>query len=236
MKTAVLLLAASLLFAADPVREERVQFAKGASSATKSGVIKGYASVKYKLAASAGQQMEVTLKPSNRSNYFNIMAPGADSALFLGDTSGNHFSGKLEKSGDYVIDVYLMRNAARRNETSRYTITFKVTGAGAASPSAAATWPAKYNASGSVKCSSGSAALDRMCEFRVVRNGASGADVWVVNADASSPVKHRLLRLTNKVFTTNDGSKLPSERKADNWLVTAGQERYFIPDAAIFGG
>jgi hypothetical protein len=143
VKTAVLLLASSLLFAADPVREERVQFTKGATSATKSGVIKGYASVKYKLGASAGQQMEVTLKPSNRSNYFNIMAPGADSALFMGNVSGNHFSGKMEKSGDYVIDVYLMRNAARRNESSKYSITFKVTGATPGSGSSAAAGPAK---------------------------------------------------------------------------------------------
>jgi len=113
-----------------------VQFAKGESAATLKDKIKGDESVDYRLGATAGQTMTVTLKPSNRSTYFNVMAPGEDSAIFIGSTEGNNFSGRLPKSGDYVVRVYLMRNAARRNEASSYSIEFKIT-AGAAGAAAA---------------------------------------------------------------------------------------------------
>jgi hypothetical protein len=119
-------LASTLAWAADGIRETAVQFAKGKSTATLKGKIKGDESVDYRLGAAAGQTMTVTLKPSNRSTYFNVMASGEDSAIFIGSSEGNKFSGKLPKSGDYVVRVYLMRNAARRNETSSYSIEFKI--------------------------------------------------------------------------------------------------------------
>jgi hypothetical protein len=119
-------LAGTPVWAADGIRETAVQFAKGKSSATLKDKIKGDESVDYRLGATAGQTMTVTLKPSNRSTYFNVMAPGEDSAIFIGSSEGNKFSGKLPKSGDYVVRVYLMRNAARRNETSSYSIEFKI--------------------------------------------------------------------------------------------------------------
>jgi hypothetical protein len=119
-------LASAPAWAADGIRETAVQFAKGKSAATLKGEVKGDESVDYRLGAAAGQTMTVTLKPSNRSTYFNVMAPGEDSAIFIGSSEGSRFSGKLAKSGDYVVRVYLMRNAARRNETSRYSIEFKI--------------------------------------------------------------------------------------------------------------
>ena len=86
-------------WAADGIREQAVQFAKGKSSATVKDKIKGDESVNYKLGAAAGQTMTVTLKPSNRSTYFNVMAPGADSAMFIGSTEGNKFSGNAAEVG-----------------------------------------------------------------------------------------------------------------------------------------
>ena len=44
-------------------------------------------------------------------------------------TSGNEFEGTLPKSGDYKIRVYMMRNAARRDETANYRLKMIVTGA-----------------------------------------------------------------------------------------------------------
>jgi len=119
-------LAGTPVWAADGIRETAVQFAKGKSAATLKGEVRGDESVDYRVGAAAGQTMTVTLKPSNRSTYFNVMAPGEDSAIFIGSTEGNRFSRKLPRSGDYVVRVYLMRNAARRNETSSYSIEFKI--------------------------------------------------------------------------------------------------------------
>ena len=79
--------------------------------------------------ARAGQVMSVLFRPSNRSCYINVWTPGADSAAFNGSVTGNEYTANLAMSGDYAIQVYLMRNAARRNETCRYRVTVEITGA-----------------------------------------------------------------------------------------------------------
>lgn len=112
--------------AQDAPRTERVQFAPGASAKAITGKIKGYDGARYLIGARAGQTLTVTLKTSNASSYFNVTAPGADAAMFVGSTSGNTFSARLAATGDHVIDVYLMRNAARRGETANYTLTVSV--------------------------------------------------------------------------------------------------------------
>jgi hypothetical protein len=117
----------SLAAAAD--RVETVRFAPGATSATLKGTIRGYDGVKYLVGASKGQVMSVLFKPGNRSCYMNVFAPGTDTAAFIGSTSGNEYGANLAVSGDYAIQVYLMRNAARRNETCRYSATLEITGA-----------------------------------------------------------------------------------------------------------
>ncbi|EWY41566.1 DNA breaking-rejoining protein [Skermanella stibiiresistens SB22] len=115
----------SVAFAQD-VRQETVRFAPGTSGTTIRDSIKGDHSVRYSLRVRAGQKMSVQLDTSNASNYFNITAPNANEALFIGSTEGNGASLAVPASGDYVIDVYLMRNAARRGETAKYELTIHV--------------------------------------------------------------------------------------------------------------
>ena len=62
------------------IREERVQFKPGETGATIKGQIKVRQIVDYRLSVKAGQSMSVILETSNRSNYFNISAPGTDRA------------------------------------------------------------------------------------------------------------------------------------------------------------
>lgn len=112
--------------AQDHSRTERVQFARGASSATLYGNLHGYDTVDYVLGARAGQTLSVRLQPTNASAYFNVTKQGADEALFIGSTSGDQFTGRLPSNGDYVVRVYLMRNAARRDEHANYTLTIGV--------------------------------------------------------------------------------------------------------------
>ena len=129
----IAVLAAAILFATGETalaadRTETVKFAAGASSATKRGSIKGYDGIAYKLGASAGQVMQVLFSPSNRSCYFNVIAPGSDEAVFNGSATGNEYSANLTRSGNYTVQVYMMRSAARRNETCKYSISFEISG------------------------------------------------------------------------------------------------------------
>ena len=47
--------------------------------------------------------------------------------MFVGQ-DGDGYKGVLPTDGDYTVRVYLMRPAARRNESSNYTLTIGVTG------------------------------------------------------------------------------------------------------------
>ena len=109
---------------------KRVQFAAGQSGATMSGRIKGYESVHYLLGAMAGQRMTVEMTASSGAAYFNIFAPGdrpgESTALFIGTTGGSRFEGILPASGDYLVQVFLVRSAARRDETADYDLTFRI--------------------------------------------------------------------------------------------------------------
>ena len=134
-----LLLAASPAAAEVQIRKEQVLFKKGASGATITGKIKGRQIVDYQLNASSGQSLVATFQPSNLSAYFNVLPPGSETALFVGSSSGSRFEGQLPADGRYTIRVYLMRNAARRNETANYTLALSITDGGreaAATPAA----------------------------------------------------------------------------------------------------
>lgn len=120
-------LAPATLQAQDTAKPVVIQFAKGASSKVIKGSIRGDQGRLYTINIKAGQTLKVKLVTSNSSSYFNITAPGAQEALFIGSTEGNSYSGVVPSSGNYTIDVYLMRNAARRNETANYTLTVSAT-------------------------------------------------------------------------------------------------------------
>jgi hypothetical protein len=235
-----LLFAGATVVAQVDIREEPIHFKKGETGATVKGSIKGSQSVDYRLRAQKGQPMVVNFKSSNSSAYFNVIAPGADSAMFVGSSSGSHFEGELPADGEYTIRVYLMRNAGRRNETAHYTLEVGIGGglkASAASP-ATATWPARYDASGSVKCSEDQPGLDRTCGFRVLRDqDGKTAEIWIARIAHKDEVRFRVLYFVDGKFTTNDKAELSWKRESDNWRVSVdGKEFYLIPDALIYGG
>jgi hypothetical protein len=99
-----------------------VRFRSGGDSASYTGRIRGDETARYVLDARRGQTMQVLLSAGNPQAYFNVVLPDSQEALFNGATSGNSFSGKLPQNGRYVIEVYLTRAAARRNEESSYSI------------------------------------------------------------------------------------------------------------------
>lgn len=105
---------------------ERLSLSAQAPSKTIKGTTRGHDVSDYVIALREGQTLTVGFKTSNASSYFNIWAPGADTALFVGSVEGNRASVKAAASGDYRIQVYLMRNAARRNERANYTVSIGV--------------------------------------------------------------------------------------------------------------
>jgi len=137
---------------------------------------------------------------------------------------------------------------ARRGKAACYRLSVAVTGSGrkaslsdvqaaiaAAAPTSAV--PAKWDASGSVKFSTGSDASYRMCGFRVVRNlPKKSAEIRIGNA-TNGWTDYRYLRHADNVFASNDRSRLVWQRKDESWWVSVNaREFHFILDALIHGG
>ena len=161
------------------------------------------------------------------------MPPGSEAeAIFIGSTSGHTFEGGFDKPGQYRIRVYQMRSAARRGTVSDYTLSVRrIAGFVAAEGEAG---PAKYNAKGMTSCSAGNTGMGAQCEFRVVRKPGGKAEIWLQNPTAKG--KFRVLYFEQGDFTTNDGAKVVTNRKSDNFIVTVnGNEHYTLPDAMISG-
>lgn len=108
-------------------RSERISFETGRSSRTVRDTISGYEGIDYILHVRAGQRLAATFRTDNCSSYFNIKAQGSSEALFNGSTSGDLGDVIVPSDGDYVVEVYLMRNAARRGESARFSLTVEVT-------------------------------------------------------------------------------------------------------------
>lgn len=105
-----------------------VRFQPGATAATVKGSIRGDRGINYTFETVAGQTLQVLFTPSNRSCTLNVYAPGADEAVHIGSVAGNAFGQAATRAGTYRAQVSLMRNAARRNETCRHTLSIEITG------------------------------------------------------------------------------------------------------------
>jgi hypothetical protein len=113
-------------------RTAEVRFKRGTTSANYKDKIRGYGGIDYVLGAKAGQKMVVKLKSSNRFIYFNVIDRTTKTAL---DTDPaprevTEWEGTLPKTGDYIVQVYLVRAEARRNRTAPFSISIEVSGKG----------------------------------------------------------------------------------------------------------
>jgi hypothetical protein len=227
------------VFAKDDIRKERVQFKKGATTATIKGSIKGYETVDYLLGAKTGQHMNVSLATKHGATYFNILAPGENEvAMFNASTSQNQFEGALPASGDYKIRVYMMRSAARRSEAASYTLTVGITGSpqasdfGTAPSSDAKVKGTPYHATGPLPCIMGN---DKpvQCEFGVIRGKPGNAEVHITPPGG---LKRVLIFMGDKV-TTNPGEKIKAVKQGYDWVIEVNDyEHYTIPEAVVQGG
>lgn len=220
-------------------RTERVQFAKGANSKSITGQIRGEATVEYVVGARAGQTLNVSLKSSNGANSFNVWTPGAvvgsDAALASGQLSDNRVSARLPASGDYRIQVYLMRSAARRNETANYTLSVSVAGASAPSSTDAKVTGTKYNATAEVGCALGAGAPLARCKAGVMRFPGGSVTVEITLPNGSR--RHIYFEQGRATASDAMSGAFSATKAGDLNRITIGAtERYEFPDAFVVGG
>ena len=222
-------------------RQERIQFQSGKSETTVQGKIKGEQMVDYLINAKAGQSMTINLKTNNGANYFNIYSPekvpGNDQALFIGDVNGTSYQGTLPTSGNYLVRVFLMRSAARRNEVANYKLQVKITGNNHANHDALVPGT-NYHATGDISCSMKKGQSKKSCPFGVTRKGNGTGTVTVTKLDGRARViffeKGNAIRFDQS--NADPGGQFRASKEGDLSIIRIGEERYEIPDAVIFGG
>lgn len=119
------------------IRDEHVFFAAGQQAVEIEDRIVGYETVSFHVHGIAGETMSVTLRTANTSTYFNVYEPGTgpgDKALAVSEFIGprvpdlNVFEDELKQTGDYIIAVYMVRAAARRDEVSAFALDIAIAG------------------------------------------------------------------------------------------------------------
>lgn len=219
------------------IRTETVQFKKGATSASIAGHVKSDADIDYRVRAGAGQTLAISLKKINPRNYFNVYPPGVDVPMYVGHT-GEDWKGMLPTDGDYRIRVYLMRPAARRNESSDYTLSLGVTGkplAPVAAPKDAPIPGTPYHASATIACVPLLDPKPQYCEAFVIRRGFDGTAT--VEVRSTNGVKRRILFVRGEPVASDSTDPMTFSRKGDLSIVKLGaDESADIPDALLTGG
>lgn len=238
--------------ASDEVRHVDVHFAAGESSATLTDTITGYGSVDYLLDARAGQTMSVVFEPSSTAAYFNIYEPGkgpGEEAMFIGAVNGNEYAGVLPLDGTYTIQVYLVRAAARRGESSDFQIHVGIDNEAATAEDAEASHEGTadeadattdalvegtpFHATGSIDCTFAGDESVTSCEFGVIREGPAVATVEITFPDGFK----RTLAFDNGNVTSPQTGEVIAHREGDLTFVSVDDSEHFaIPDAVIEGG
>ncbi len=217
-------------------QETVVAFAKGASSATLKGSIKGDQDHSYLVDARAGQTMTVTLASTKGSAEMNVWAPGNDTAISLGADDPYNVTVVLPTTGRYKVQVYQMRASARRGETANYTLAVAVHGGtAAAKPSHdALVAGTKYHATADISCVTTPGGKPGACKAGVIRKGGGNAVVEMQTPDGGQ----RSITFTGGKATGSDANvTMTATKDGDITTVRIGAaEVYYIPDAFLFGG
>lgn len=224
------------------IRTERLEFKKGTASAVVKGRLRGGSDVDYLVRAGAGQTITVSFKRSNASAGFNVLPPGSMDVAMHVAQAGETFKGVLPADGDYRIRVYLVRAAARRNESSDYTLTVAVRGKALAPlpASADALIPGTpFHASAKIACvpyiEQFRGGGQQECDAFVIRRGFDGTATVEIPQEGSVP--RRILFVKGTPVASDSPQPLGVTRRDDRTVVTLGEgERYEIPDALVFGG
>ncbi|HZS08514.1 MAG TPA: hypothetical protein VFD58_27015 [Blastocatellia bacterium] len=235
------MLAASLLAVIVAAQESsgpvtRIQFKRGATSATYKGVVSFPGGAQYVLGARAGQQMSVKVESPNRSVSFQITGPDYRKVTEPADNSFSEWSGTLKKTGDYHI------NLATTEDKARYTLTVSITGSATAPAGAAAGFAGSWAVTFKSGAGFGIDLVqkgDRLTGWHsAVTSNASRVDAVERGSDEPS-IRGRIEGTTATVtFTSGYGdgkgkARLMLQDGKLQWQITESTGEHYLPDKAV---
>jgi hypothetical protein len=229
------------------VRTVHVHFARGASEATLSGHVAGREAVHYLLGVRAGQMLRVVLDSRSTAVAFNVFepghVPGRDEALYRGETGGPQMEVRTSHDGEYLIQVFQNRAAARRGARANFTLDVAVTGGAAAAPAQrpgdALVPGTNFHATGTLPCAREARGPMAQCRFGVTRTrGRGNGHVTVFWPDGGSRVIffEDLTPVRYDESQADGDARMTAGRQGDEFHIRIGGQRFVIPEAVITGG
>lgn len=219
-------------------RVEPLAIASGQGTTSIQGRVQGYAHVDYRLSARAGQTLRIRMATRHGANYFNVLPPGSgDIAMFADGNPDNAFERVLPDDGVYLVRVYLMRSAARRNETASFRLTLELAGAPLLPLSPAndaLVRGTRFHARAPVPCAPVYAQVPH-CEAGVIRRGRDGTASVVLRWGVQGT--RRLLFIQGQAVSSDAADAMKVQRR-DDWTLVEFDDgsRFEIPDALLTGG
>ena len=199
--------------------------------------IQGREGIDYRIRARAGQLLNVSLTATNRQTYFNLIPAGSEEAMFIGSTSGLKAQRMIPADGDYLVRVYLMRAAARRAESSRFSLQVSLSGTPLVprAASADALVPGTpFHAKASIPCLIEVDAARTRCNAAVIRHSQDGSATLEVRW--ATGVRH-VLFVQGKPTAWDSAQDGAFTHAGDRTILRLGtSETFEIPDALIRGG
>lgn len=119
-------IASAAIAADDPT--QRIYLEPGRNVAALTGTVTGYRSLRYLVAARAGQVLSTSFTPSKKTLYYNVLQ-GSHMLRDGSNADSEDWSATLTADGDYVIDVYLKSSDARKNVEATFSLSIKVAAA-----------------------------------------------------------------------------------------------------------
>ena len=114
-----------LVFSSDRAAAQtktRVRFARGATSATLRGAVKGYTYRDYVFSARQGQRVAVKLDAKYPVPDLVVRDPNGENL----NSGGGDWSGEIPANGTYTVRVLLPRAFARRGTSAAFKLTIEI--------------------------------------------------------------------------------------------------------------
>ena len=161
--------------------------------------------------------------------------------MFIGSSSGTRFSRRLPIDGEYTIRVYLMQAAARRHESSRFSLEVRLTGQPLPPLSArqdALIAGTPFHASANIACTVDIRQAPASCKAFVIRRRLDGtATVEVRWQEGTLQNTARILFVKGRPVSSDAIGPLSHARQGDVTRVRLGSGASFeVPDALVSGG
>lgn len=108
-------------------RMQTLQMNRSLDAVSIQGSVEGWDVQKFRLPAERGQTLRLGLESRNRDVAFNLIHPSTGAVVYDGARSGRRAEVVLKNGGDWIVEVFLTRQAADRGDWADFRLDVRLT-------------------------------------------------------------------------------------------------------------